>query len=52
VSPTNGTKFTGAQMLMLLGWSALKRVWNKECFVDSTPKHQPHRNAIIATNTT
>jgi hypothetical protein len=48
---TNGTKLAGAQMLTLLDWSALKRVWNKECFAASTPRLQPRRNTMITTTT-
>lgn len=43
----NGSPQAGAQMLTLLGWGALKHVWNMECFAHSPPRQVPHENNTI-----
>jgi hypothetical protein len=46
----NGSPQAGAQMLTLLGWGALKHVWNMECFAHSRTTQAarlPHENNTI-----
>jgi hypothetical protein len=45
----NGSPQAGAQMLTLLGWGALKHVWNMECFAHSPPRLLHENNTTVVT---